>query len=80
MRCLNAAQPLPFRRMECAAGTEAQIDFVTGAPLLSADGKRRKSHVLRIVLSQSRKGYSEWYRGRRQNMDEESMTRPMQTA
>lgn len=59
VRRLNAAQPLPFRRMECAAGAEAQIDFGTGAPLLSADGKRRKTHVLRIVLSHSRKGYSE---------------------
>jgi len=51
--------PLPFRRMECAPGDEAQIDFGTAAPVISTDGKRRKSHVFRIILSHSRRGYSE---------------------
>jgi len=51
--------PLPFRRMECAAGDEAQIDFGTAAPVIGTDGKRHNSHVLRIILSHSRKGYSE---------------------
>jgi len=51
--------PLPFRRMECGPGDEAQIDFGTAAPVIGTDGKRRNSHVLRIVLSHSRKGYSE---------------------
>ena len=50
---------LPVRRLECAAGQEAQIDFGTGAWIKSADGRRRRSHVFRIVLSHSRKGYSE---------------------
>jgi transposase len=59
VRKLGAATPLPFRRMECAPGVEAQVDFGTGAPVITADGKRRKSHVFRIVLSHSRKGYSE---------------------
>jgi transposase len=59
VRRLRATTALPFRRMECAAGEEAQIDFGTGAPLVGADGKRRKSYVFRIVLSHSRKGYSE---------------------
>jgi transposase len=59
VRRLRANTPLPFRRMECAAGEEAQVDFGTGAPLIDADGKRRKSYVFRIVLSHSRKGYSE---------------------
>jgi transposase len=55
-----AADPvLPFRRMECAPGEEAQVDFGTGAPVVGADGKRRRTHVFRIVLSHSRKGYSE---------------------
>ena len=45
--------------MECAAGEEAQIDFGTGAWIELPDGKRRRSHVFRIVLSHSRKGYSE---------------------
>jgi transposase len=45
--------------MECGPGEEAQVDFGTGAPVISAEGKRRKSHVFRIVLSHSRKAYSE---------------------
>lgn len=49
----------PFRRMECEAGQEAQVDFGRGAPLVAPDGKRRYPHVFRIVLSHSRKGYSE---------------------
>ena len=58
-RRLNAATPLPFRRMECEPGEEAQVDFGTGAPIRDPDGKRRRTHVLRIVLSHSRKSYSE---------------------
>ena len=56
---LQGTSPLPFRRMECAAGEEAQIDFGTGAWIELPNGKRRRSHVFRIVLSHSRKGYSE---------------------
>jgi transposase len=59
LRRLGHVRPLPFRRMECAAGEEAQVDFGTGAPLIGPDGKRHKTHVFRIVLSHSRKGYSE---------------------
>jgi len=56
---LGKNTPLPFRRMETAAGEEAQIDFGTGAPVVGPDGKRRRPWVLRVVLSHSRKGYSE---------------------
>lgn len=56
---LGKTTPLPFRRMEVAPGHEAQIDFGRGAPLLAADGRRRKTHVIRVVLSHSRKAYSE---------------------
>ena len=56
---LGRSRSLPFRRMESAPGEEAQVDFGTGAPIVTADGKRRKTHVFRIVLSCSRKGYSE---------------------
>ncbi len=56
---LNQAKPLPFRRIEVAAGEEAQVDFGTGAPIVDEDGKRRRTHVLRVVLSHSRKAYSE---------------------
>ena len=51
--------------MECAAGEEAQVDFGTGASIDLPNGGapgtpgERKSHVFRIVLSYSRKGYSE---------------------
>ena len=59
VRRLGQNQPLPYRRMECAAGEEAQVDFGTGIPITNSDGKRRRTHVFRIVLSHSRKGYSE---------------------
>lgn len=59
VRQLGQATPLPFRRMECAPGEEAQVDFGRGAPLIGPDGKRRVPHVLRVILSHSRKGYSE---------------------
>jgi transposase len=56
---LWAAHDPPVRRMECAPGEEAQVDFGKGAPIVGADGKRKTSWVFRIVLSNSRKGYSE---------------------
>lgn len=55
----GATTPVPFRRMESPPGVEAQIDFGTGAPVIGPDGRRRKTHVLRVVLSHSRRGYSE---------------------
>jgi len=55
----GATKPVPFRRMESPPGVEAQIDFGTGAPVIGPDGRRRKTHVLRVILSHSRKGYSE---------------------
>ena len=59
VRGLGATTPLPFRRLEGGPGEEAQVDFGTGAPVVATDGKRRKTNVFRIVLSHSRKGYSE---------------------
>ena len=52
-------KPLPFRRMECEPGQEAQVDFGRGARILTPDGHRRYPHIFRIVLSHSRKAYSE---------------------
>lgn len=49
---------LPFRRMECVAGQEMQVDFGQGAWVL-LEGKRRRTHLFRSILSHSRKGYSE---------------------
>jgi transposase len=59
VRRLGNKRTLPMRRIECAAGEEAQVDFGTGAPVIGPDGKRRKTYVFRIVLSHSRKAYSE---------------------
>jgi transposase len=56
---LQAKQQVPYRRMEVEPGEEAQIDFGTGAPVIGEDGRRRRPWVLRVVLSHSRKGYSE---------------------
>lgn len=50
---------LPVRRMEVLPGEEAQVDFGTGAPVRSPEGQVRRPWVFRIVLSCSRKAYSE---------------------
>ena len=50
---------LPVRRIETPAGEEAQVDFGTAAPVIGTDGKRRRPWIFRIVLSHSRKAYSE---------------------
>jgi transposase len=55
---LGGREPLAFRRMECEPGAEAQVDFGSGAPVVDGSSRRRP-HVLRVVLSHSRKGYSE---------------------
>jgi len=59
VRILEQTTPLPMRRMECSPGEQVQVDLGTGAPIIQADGRRRRCHVFRIVLSHSRKGYSE---------------------
>jgi len=59
LKRVGALRPAPMRRMECEPGEEAQIDFGTGAPVIGVDGKRRRTHVFRIVFSHSRKAYSE---------------------
>ena len=61
---LQQKTPQLVRRMEVAAGEEAQVDFGTGAWITTSDAatgkiKRRRSWVFRIVLSHSRKAYSE---------------------
>jgi len=58
VRQLLARQPAPFVRMEVAPGAEAQVDFGQGAWVV-AEGKRKRPHFFRVVLSHSRKGYSE---------------------
>ena len=58
VRRLGAVTPLPFRRMECEPAQQVQVDFGKGAWVL-VDGKRTRPHLFRIVLSHSRKAYSE---------------------
>jgi transposase len=55
---LRPNEELPFRRMESAPGQELQVDFGQDAWVIE-NGKRRKTHPFRSVLSCSRKGYSE---------------------
>ena len=59
IRRLGRRAELPFRRMECEPGDEVQVDFGRGAPIVLPDSRRRLTHVFRVVLSHSRKAYSE---------------------
>jgi transposase len=59
VRKLRSIQPERVWRLECQPGEELQLDFGLGAPIDDAQGKTRRSWVLRLVLSYSRKGYSE---------------------
>ncbi len=59
VRHLRSSKELPFRRLECAPGAEAQVDFGQAAAVVDESGRRRRPHVLRVVLSHSRKGYTE---------------------
>jgi transposase len=58
VRKLERVLELPFRRMEVEPGAELQVDFGQGAWVIE-NGKRRRPHLFRAVLSHSRKGYSE---------------------
>ena len=59
VRRLRVEAPERFYRLECAPAEQAQVDFGRGAAIHSADGRSCKTWVLRIVLSYSRKAYSE---------------------
>jgi transposase len=59
VRKFRAAQPERIWRLECQPGEELQLDFGLGAPIDDGQAKMRRSWVLRLVLSYSRKGYSE---------------------
>lgn len=59
VRKLATPPPLPFRRIEVEPGAEAQVDFGQGAWVMTPEGQRRRPPLLRVVLSHSRKGYSE---------------------
>jgi transposase len=59
VRKLGRASPLPFRRMECGPAEEVQVDFGKGALVRKENGSWRRPWLFRIVLSHSRKAYSE---------------------
>jgi transposase len=59
VRSLKATQPERVWRIEVQPAEEAQVDFGLGAPIVQPDGSRRRSWVFRIVLSFSRRAYSE---------------------
>jgi transposase len=59
VRKLREAQPERIWRLECQPGEELQLDFGLGAPIDDGQGHKRRSWVLRMVLSYSRKAYSE---------------------
>jgi transposase len=56
---LKAARPERVWRLECRPGEEMQVDFGLGAPIDDGKGGTRRTWVFRVVLSYSRKGYSE---------------------
>ncbi len=58
VRRLLTTSQLPVRRMETQPGQELQVDFGQGAWVIE-NGKRRRPHLFRCVLSHSRKAYSE---------------------
>lgn len=59
VRGLRKKDPRRFERVEVPPGAEAQVDYGTGSWLLDEKGRKRRVHVLRVVLSHSRKGYTE---------------------
>lgn len=59
VRSLQGGTALPFRRLEVGPGEEGQVDFGKGAFVDRPGKPRRRPHLFRIVLSYSRKGYSE---------------------
>lgn len=59
VRRVRGAQPDRVWRVEVEPGEELQVDFGLGAPVVDAEGRRRRPWVLRSVLSYSRKGHSE---------------------
>ena len=59
VRKLRSIQPQRVWRLECQPGEELQLDFGLGAPIKEGQSKARRTWVLRMVLSYSRKAYSE---------------------
>jgi len=73
---LRQTDPKLVHRIEVAPAEEVQVDFGTGPTLVSPEGKRAKTWVFRIVLSHSRKAYSEVVR----RQDTETFIRCLENA
>ena len=73
---LTERSELPFRRIEVDPGHEMQVDYGQGARCKDHEGKYSKTHVFRLVLSYSRKGYSEAVR----RLTTESFIRSLENA
>ena len=76
VRQLSERSEPPFRRIEVEPGYEMQVDYGTGARCKDREGKECRTHVFRLVLSYSRKGYSEAVR----RLTTESFIRSLENA
>lgn len=76
VRRLRQVDPERFHRLECLPGEEAQVDFGSGPRVPDGQGRLRKTWIFRIVLSHSRKAYSEAVR----HQDTESFLRCLENA
>lgn len=56
---LRQTDPALVYRIEVQPAEEVQVDFGSGPALAGSDGKKTKTWIFRIVLSYSRKAYSE---------------------
>ena len=59
VRRLRRTDPKLVTRIEVEPGEEVQVDFGTGPTLLQSDRTRKKTWIFRLVLSYSRKAYSQ---------------------
>ena len=73
---LRKTDPKLVYRIEVAPAEEVQVDFGTGPTLVSPEGKRARTWVFRVVLSHSRKAYSEAVR----RQDTETFIRCLENA
>ena len=55
VRQLKGKGELPFRFLHSLPGEEAQTDFTQRAWVIDENGKRKRHHLFRIILSYSRK-------------------------
>jgi transposase len=76
VRRLSEHSELAFRRIEVEPGQEMQVDYGSGARCQDQEGKWCKTHLFRLVLSHSRKGYSESVR----RLTTESFIRSLENA